>query len=286
MNITATMLALALFSGSMVFAVQPASAQQQQKLELVANLLDRSPVAARIDASDHSEAKAALGAARTLYVQATGDLRAGNLAAADRALNEALALIGKAQALVPDPAVADAAQGVRYRQLMASVESVQASYLYHLPHVGGRPDSDMRWQAISRLVDSARNYAGNGSFARANRLLIQAEGDLLAALELLLGRTTIQYEHHFSDPKDEFTHELARNRSYRELVPLAISELSPGMDAVRLADRYLNTSLALRGQAEKLASQRDLNGALENIRRSTSELQRALLAVGLVVPKE
>lgn len=278
------LLTLALVSGGNVQAAQPA-AGQQQKLELVAKLLDGSS-AARIDASGQNEARTALGAARKLHAQAVDDLRAGNAAAAERALNEALALISRARTLTPDPAVVAREQRMRYGQMIASIESVQASYLHHLAHTGRRPETDLRWLAVSRLVDSARNYAERGSFAQANQLLVRAEGDLLAALESVLGGTTLEYAHHFANPQEEFDHELARNRNYRELIPLAVTELKPSPDAVLRVDHYLNASLALRKEAEKLAVNRDLNGALDNIRRSTSELQRALLAAGLVVPKE
>lgn len=279
------MLALAFISGGVAYAAQPAPAQQQ-KLELVARLLDGSTAVARIEASDHGEAKAALGSARALHARAADDLRAGRAGEADRALNEALALIGKARALVPDPAVVATAQRIRYGQLIASIESVQASYLHHLTRSGGRPEANLPWLAVARLVDSARNYAGRGNFVSANQLLVRAEGDLLAALESVIGGKTIEYAQHFASLQDEYTHELARNRNYRDLVPLAVTELNPATDAVQAVDRYLNASLALRDQAEKMASHRDLNGALEIIRRSTSELQRALLAAGLVVPKE
>lgn len=279
------LLALALVSGGNAWAAQPAPGHHP-KLELVAKLLEGSPAVARIESSDHVQAKAALDIARKLHARAADELRAGNAAAADRALNEALALIGKARGLVPDPAVLANEQRLRYGQMIASIESVQASYLHHLGHSGARPETDLRWQALSRLVDSARSYAGRGRFAQANQLLVRAEADLLAGLEAVLGKTTLEYASHFAGPQEEFDHELVRNRDYRELVPLAVTELKPPPDAVIVVDRYLNAGLALRQQAEKLAFDRDLKGALESIRRSTSELQRALLAAGLVVPKE
>jgi inorganic triphosphatase YgiF len=119
----------------------------------------------------------------------------------------------------------------------------------------------------------------------ANRTLEQALALLLKdALARLQGQTLV-YDRRFANSRDEYAHELARNRSYESLVPLAIAEYRPSREAQALIERYVRQSRALRERAESQAAPNDHAQAILSLVEGTDSLQRALQASGLTVPQ-
>ena len=111
----------------------------EQKEALMKRLLSDSPAAQRIEASNNAEAKQYLAGAQESYRKAVLSIRNNNIAGADRHLNEATWLIGKARQHVPDPLTRDVEHRVRYAQMLDSVESLRVSYQRHLQRARGKP---------------------------------------------------------------------------------------------------------------------------------------------------
>lgn len=258
----------------------------KQKQAFLDQLIGDSLAAARITASGNAEAQQFMGGARQQYMKAVGVLQSGDLDAANALLNESIWMMGMARRLVVDEAHRINEYRARYEQLLASIESLRTSYRSHLSRLGRSEDEDAGWRTVNRLTEQARALAGAQQLAEANRTLFQAESSLLAAFSSVLGTSTIDYTPRFSDAADEFRFEFERNRNYAELVPLAIAELKPSGDAVRLIARYVESDRAFRDRAQKLAANRNYREALNNIRSGTAELQRALAIAGLSVPQE
>ncbi len=256
-----------------------------QKRALLSQLLGDSLAAARIAASGHPQALQSMGGAREQYVRALAVLQAGDLGTANEMFNEAIWMIGIARQLAPDPLSRGNELRERNESLLASIESMGKAYLTHLSHLGRHESEDAAWRKITGLIAEARALAGS-RLAESNRALLQAEYELLAAFSAVLSTKNVDYTPHFSDQKDEFQFEFERNRSYDDLIPLAIAELKPPADAIRLIARHVESNRVLRDSAQRLATARNYQGALNNIRNGTAELQRALLAAGLVVPQE
>lgn len=296
MRRVASLLAAALLAG---YAAAPAAqadrpgATGAPSLELVRQkqaftnrLLADSPALARIAASGNAEAARLLERARARHEGALAALAAGDHAGANALLNEAIAAIGRARQLVPDAAERSSEEHSRYRRLLSGIDSLRASYREHLTHRGRSPQDDASWIAVSELVDRAKALAAEQRIGEANRLLLRAESAQLDAFGPLLAGKTIDYTPHFGEPAEEFRFELERNRSYGELVPLALAELRPAADARKLVDRYVASGRELERTALRRAADKDYSGALAAIRAATVYLQRALLAAGLAVPRE
>ena len=258
----------------------------EQKQAFVNRLLGDSPAITRIARSGNAQAQQFLSGAREQNAKAVAVLQSGDIGAADAAFNDAIWMIGKALQLVPDPRSRAVEQRVRYAQLLASIESLQGSYRTHLSHLRRAEKEDGAWTTVSRLVEQAKALAATEQVGEANRTLLQAEHDLLAAFGKVLSATTIDYTLHFSDAADEYRFEFDRNRSYSDLVPLAVAELKPSQDATKLIGRYVESNLAMRSMAQQQAAGKNYPEALKNLRAGTAYLQRALLAAGLVVPQE
>lgn len=258
----------------------------EQKEALVIRLLEDSPAARRIAASGNAQAQQFMSTGREYHRSAAAAMQAGDIRAADGLLNEALWSIGRARQLVPDSMYRVIEYRVRYAQLVASIDSLQESYRGHLGHLGRSAADDAAWKNVAGLVDEAKSFRASERLAEANVLLLKAERGLLAAFSAVLGMNTLDYTMHFATAAEEFRFELERNRSFGELVPLAIAELRPAGDALRLIDRYVESGRMAREAAQQHAAHRDYVAALKAIRGGTAQLERALTAAGLAPPQE
>jgi hypothetical protein len=267
-------------------AAAPNPAVVRQKEALVRSLVQESPVAARVNSSGNAEAKRLLGLAQDGYHQAVIHIQTGDVAQAEKYLNEAMWSMGKARQLVPDQASRQIEDKVRFQRLKESVDSLRGSYTRHAARgktAGARDPELARADALMEEAETAENA---DKFGDAVKLMQQAESILLQAMNKVLGSATLEYAQKFETPAEEFAYELERNRSFADLVPVAVGELKPNPDAARLVERYVDQNKALREQAQREAGNKDYAAALKTIRSGTGYLQRALLTAGLVVPKD
>jgi hypothetical protein len=259
----------------------------EQKTALVQKVLSDSPVVQRVRASGNDEAVHALANAMANYLQAIALAREGRLGASEAAINDAMALIGRARQLVPDAATRLAEQRVRHAQLLESTVGMLASARRHMERgtAGGDDAERVRGDLLraTDLVASARQFAAGERFDEANRALAAAEQAVLSALGRALGSATLDYTPRFESPAEEYRYEAERFASFRQLVPRALQELRPAAAAVRQTESYLAQGLQLREQAEQQSARGDAGAALRTIREATGWLSRALAAAGLVV---
>jgi len=260
----------------------------EQKLELLKRVLSDSPAARRIEASGNAAAKKYLVSAQESHRNALLSIKNNDLSAADKQLNDATSLMGKARQLVPDPLTRTAEQRAHFAQMLDSVDSLRASYLGHMqrlrPQGGGANDALL--VKVAKLVDSARNLAQAEQLAPANKSLAEAERALMMGLGRVLGSKTVEYAQRFESPAEEYAYELERNRSYADLIPIAMDAFRPGVEAVREARHFVDGDRGLREQAQRYAAAKDYRAALTALRSGTTQLQSALASVGLRVPQE
>lgn len=298
----ALLLALALLSGvpaaslPMPAAAESAGAQPSggslqaavdSKMRLVQLLLERSPAVQRIPDSGNAQARGMLAEAQAAYQRAGAEAQAGRPEAAVRLLDEALRQIVAAARLVPDPAQAAAQERARYAQLSEAIRAFQALYRNVSQRGAGNaqatlaPDLDR----IGAMLDKAAGLASAGNHREANRQLDDAYRIVASMLNKILLSETVVYAARFDTPAEEFEHELARNRSYEDLVPVALAQLRTPPETAALSERYAQQSRQLREVARQRAAGGDYGSALKTIQDATGHLQRALRAAGLAVPQ-
>ena len=270
-------------------AVSPSRQLVEQKLAFLKRVLADSPAVRRIEAGNNAEAKKNLASAQENYRNAVLSIKNNDMAAADKRLNEATWLIGKARQLVPDPLARNVEHRVRYAQMLDSVESLKTSYRRRLQgasfQASGLAANDALLVKTAQLVDSAKRFAESEQVVEANKSLAEAERTLMEGVGRLLGAQTIEYAQRFETPAEEYAYELERNRSYADLVPIALDGFKPGGEAVREARRFLDANRRLREQAHRQAVANDHRAALTALRSGTAQLQSALAAAGLRVPQ-
>lgn len=260
----------------------------ENKTRLVGVLLTQSPAVQRIPSSGNAQAQKQLADARALYDQAAREAQGGQIGAAVRMLDQALLGIVSAARLVPDPARELAQERSRYGTLTEATRVYINLYENLLSRMNdrkvqaapGAPDSK---QIRAQLTDAAA-FAAGSQYAKANGVLQGAYDSVVAALSRTLMAETIVYDQTFDSPEAEYRHELARNRSYEDLVPLALAQLNPAPETARMSQRYAQQGRALRESAQKQAASGDYPAALKILHEATATLQRSLRVAGVVVP--
>lgn len=285
--------ALILLTGAAVAIAQTSAPDGrvtvQQKEEFVRKLLDDPAAAERIKASRDKQAAELLSEARDYHQHAQSLIRAGDLAGAEKFLDRAIGHAGKARQLAPDAGRRTIAERFEFSRLLGGVESLRASYVRHRPKSDGTPTSrgfDAEIERVDALIDDARTLAAADQVGAAIKAAQHAERGLITGLSRLLGSATILYSQRFDTPAEEFAYELERNRSYEELVPVAIGELKPPAQAVRGIEGHVARNQGLREQAKVHAQRQDHPAAMRALRSGTEQLQRALALAGVVVPSE
>jgi hypothetical protein len=261
----------------------------ERKLRLVKHLLSQSPAVLRIPQSNNAQAKKKLAEAQTLYTKAETEFNASRAEAAMQLLDESLRQIAAASSLVPDPVQQLAQERSRNTQLREAIRTFQAQH----KSLSSRM-SPAKLQAstvaadidrIDGMVDKADTLILGGNQHEANVVLNSAYQIVVSTLNKMLAAETIVYGLKFDSPAEEFRHELARNRSYEELIPIAIAQLNTVRETAIVAERYAQQSRDLRVIAQKQASGRDYVAAVKTIEDATSHLQRSLRIAGVVVPQ-
>lgn len=261
----------------------------ENKTRLVSLLLAKSPAVQRIPQSNNAQAKKKLADAEVLYAKASTEAGAGRLDAAVKLLDEALREITAAARLVPDPAQQAAQDRARYTSLAESTRTFVSLYQNLSSRMAARkvavPAASFDTERVAGMLAKAEGLAAGGDHRNANAVLGDAYKAVVAALSRMLMAETIVYDLKFDTPADEFKHELARNSSYEELLPLALAQMNTPRETATLAERYGQQSRGLRDSAQKQAAAGEFQAALKTIQEATGQLQRALRVAGVIVPQ-
>lgn len=261
-----------------------------QKQAFARSLIEDVSAAERIQASQDAEALRLFALARDRYSSALTAMKDGNFASAEKQFNEAMVAMGKARRQAPDTAALALKQRAEYERKLESVESLKKSYLGYLKgRKSGAADKETEESAsmgISRLMEAAKKHAAENQPGDALRALEKAEQVMRSAMNRVLGSTQLEYTMKFETPADEYAYELERNRSYLDLIPVAIAELKPTDEAKKNVESLVERNRVALEQAREYAGQQDYRRALASVHTGTGYLQLALTAAGLVVPQE
>lgn len=269
-------------------ASTPDRAVVAQKSMLVARILADS--AANANSWEHAgmaEGQKHLARAGALHKRAQVQLEKGEIAAADRSLNDAMRLLSKVRNRVADSRLWKSAEQARFTQLVQSIETLELSYLHNvgrrsawLAEVG---DEDLK--RVKILVDRAKTMAASGRVMEANAALIKAQRDMLNSYNVVLGTAPLVYDLRFGSAEEEYRYESERGKDYEGLVPVALKENAPTREAVALIERLVDESNMLTATGRTQALHRQFSTAISNQREAIAKLQQALELAGIVVPQ-
>lgn len=261
----------------------------QQKLMLAKMLLSQSTAIDRAGRSDDPALKQKAKEVLDLYAKANSTFAAGNTAEAEKMLDEVLHLIADTSRLAPDPVKVEAEQRARYEELLENVRGIQVTYQVMrndmAPNDKQMPVVIANLERNRTLIEQTEALAQKKRYKEANELLDKGYAAGVSDLNKLMASVTKTYEAKFNTPADEYEHEVARYRSYEELIPIAHAELKPDQGRVKLSERYVQESRAARDLAKQQAADGKHQDAIATLQGATKQLLSALRTLGLSVPE-
>lgn len=260
----------------------------QQKLMLVKMLMAKSTAIERATSSSDPAIKQKGADVLALYAKANSTFEAGDMAGAEKLLDDVLNMISDASRLAPDPARIEAEQRARYAELLESVKGIQITYQEMRKDMSPKdkqlPVVDVNLERTGVLLKQAQTLAAGDRLKEAIFLLDNAYTSGVADLNKLMGSAVLSYEAKFKSPAEEFDHEMARYRSYEELIPVAHEQLKPSEGRIKISERYIQQSHAGRDTAKQQAAGGNHQAAIDTLHEATKQLQTALRTLGLSVP--
>jgi hypothetical protein len=286
--------------GSLLLAMAPLFAEGQMapsstggveqlarsKETMVGRLLNESPLALRIAASNNSDAQALYRVAQTAFAEARAALAAGDAQHANTAFDSAMQLMHLARKMLPADSGAAVDLQARFAGQLKSVESLRHSYSDRLAVIRNEHPAAPRDELLAKidlLVDQARKEATDGRLEAATTTLLNAERRLSEALRDAIGSTTVEYRRAVDRPEQIYREELARNQSFVELLPIAVEQLKPPAETVASMNRLVDTNLDRRRLAEQQLAARNTEAAIATLRRATEAIEDMLKQAGVSV---
>ena len=275
--------------GAVDVGASPLRAKLERKLRLVKLVLAQSPALQRIPQSNNAQAKKKLADAQLLYAKAENESNAGRSEAAIRLLDESLRQIASASSLVPDPVEQAAQERSQNTELREAIRTFQALHRSLSSRMATNKQQAstvaVDIDRIDGMVDKGDALVAGGNQHEANVVLNSAYKMVVSTLNKILAAETIVYGLKFDSPAEEFRHELARNRSYEELIPIALAQLHTARETATLAEGSTQQSRELRAAAQKQASGGGYQAAVKTMQDATTHLQRSLRIAGVIVPQ-
>ena len=261
-----------------------AEASVAGKLRLVAMLLAQSPAVLRIPESGNQQAMQQLTEARAHFAQASTAAAALHHRDAAAQLDAALKLIVSASVLVPDPLHQAALERRRNSDLRATIDTLRQLHARMARRAGKTVATPHGMERVDAMLAQAAGLLAKGELSASNAVLSQAYPVMAALLASSLTPEPLIYDLKFDTPEEQFRHELAVCQAYEELIPIALEQLRASPASTALAQHELEQGRLLRINAQRHASGGAHAGAIAGILEATTRLQRALRALGLVVP--
>ena len=262
-----------------------AEVQIKQKIEYANMLVNSSKGAQRVAASSNAQAKEMLASARTHLDSARATLGASDLVKAQDEVDESIRLITAAVRLVPSDADQSGLDPkFRYTELLDATKTFESSYKQHSERLTGKKKpaaAALDEKKFQDLMSQAKVHGDAERYEEANKALSGAQRMVTRALGALLDNETVVYDKSFATPAAEYEYEVARYKSYEDLIPLALEQKKPSAMTVDKIAELEQKSKALNAEAEQLAGKNDHAAAIGALQEATSYLQRALMIAGV-----
>jgi hypothetical protein len=262
----------------------------ESKSRLIERQLAQSPGVQRIRQSGNGPATKLLAEAERLFGKAQSEIAAGKSDAARRLLDDALRQIVAASRLVPDAAQQEEQLRIRNAELREAITTFKSLHGSISARMDTRKSQSAGLSAaeinkIDGILAKTDALSSQGRHQDANLLLVDAHKVVVSTLNRMLAAETIVYDLKFNSPAEEYRHELARNHSYEELIPIALAQLNSTMESAAQAERFTQQSRSLRDAAQRKADGGDYFVAVKTMQDATEHLQRSLRAAGVFVPQ-
>lgn len=210
----------------------------------------------------------------------------GDFARAYALGGEAADILSGKQPVVVGPSAEELAEQEKsYEERLAGLQALQKSHAEAMKRAqksgkkGAAVDYDHK--DVEKIVAEAQGLATNKRYDDATRVLGKGELAVAKSLNDMLSSQTLVYELTFETPKDEYEYELARFKSYDELIPVAVDVKKPSEQAMALMKGYVTKSYFYRDKAAESAVAGRYDEAVAIMKDATTEVRRGLMTLGV-----
>ena len=273
--------------GKPVIPVAPAvisESEVQQKIDF-AKLMVMGQTAKRVEDSGNTEAMGLLDKARSGISSAEAALLSGNNEEALTVIELALANAKSAIESVPPEENVVVDQRARYEELLKDFRSYKGTYeqRYNQSIKNGDQLFDKRPtpETIQQMDNAAVELSTKGDYKGASEILVKARNIVTTALVGVLEGEEVVYDKKFATSLEEYQYELARYRSYEELIPLALERVRPTKEATELLNGFVEKGKKIKREASDVARRGDYPTAVMGLQEATRQIQKALMVAGV-----
>ncbi len=261
----------------------PDRAQVEERLDLVATLLESSSAARQVEASGDARAQERRRKARELHGAAAAALREGDLAGSLRLLQSATATMFEAvRFAAPEQVTADK----RQKDFDARMESARALLGAHkrISVEKSNAQGAETTRSIEKLLQEAAGLAAAGKLDQGRAVLDRAYLVAKAAIGSMRSGDTLVRSLKFASKEEEYRYELDRNETHQMLVRVLVDEKRGAADLDAMVAGFMDKAHELRRQAEAEAARGEFEAGIRALEASTAELVRAIRAAGIYIP--
>jgi len=278
-------LVLSLFAGAAPAqtaqsAVPPARDQLERKLTSTRTLIETSSGAKQIEASGVAEAAAQRTRARDLHRQAGEALRADQLDAAAKLLDDASRAMIAGVRLAAAPQVTAGKERADFDARMESTRALLEAQRRVAAEKNAGASARQVSQRVEALMAEASELARAGRVADGRRTLDQAYLTVKAAAIGLRDGDTVVRSLNFASKAEEYLYEVDRNDTHLMLVQVLLKDKRSDPRV----DQAMAAAAKLRTQAGEQAGRREHDEAVKTLEQSTRELVKAIRGAGVYIP--
>jgi hypothetical protein len=258
--------------------------QLERKLSSTSTLIESSSGAKQIESGAAPAAGAQRERARALHRQAGEALRAGQLEAAARLLDEASRAMFEAVRLASPEQISGPKQRADFDARMESTRALLDAQKRIAAEKNAGPRAGELSQRIESLMAESNELVRAGRVADGRRTLDQAYLAVKAAIGGMRGGETVVRSLNFATKEEEYRYEIDRNDTHRMLVQVLLKDKRDGAGVDAMVNQSLAAAANLRTQAEQQASRREHDSAVKTLEDSTRELVKAIRGAGVYIP--
>jgi hypothetical protein len=262
----------------------PDREQLERKLISTSTLIESSSGARQIESGGSSVASAQREHARDLHRQAAEAVRAGQLEAGAKLLDEASRAMFEAVRLASPEQISGPKQRADFDARMDSTRALLEAQKRIAIEKSAGPRAGELSQRIELLMAEATELVRAGRVADARRTLDQAYLAVKAAIGGMRGGETVVRSLNFASKEEEYRYEIDRNDTHRMLVQVLLKDKRDAAGVDAMVDQSLAAAARLRTQAEQQASRREHDAAVKTLEDSTRELVKAIRSAGVYIP--
>lgn len=262
----------------------PSREQLERKLTSTSTLIESSSGAKQIESSGVAAAAAQRTKARDLHRQAGEALRAGQLEAASKLLDESSRAMFDGVRLAAPQQITVSKERTDFDARMASTRALLDAQKRIATEKNAGPRASELSARIEVQMTQAEEMARGGRMTEARRTLDEAYMAVRAAIGGMRGGETVVRSLNFASKEEEYRYEVDRNDTHRMLIQVLLKDKRGGAGVDAMVDQSLGTAAKLRTQADEMAARRDHDSAVKMLEESTRELVKAIRSAGVYIP--